>query len=111
MVDKKISSQTFMDYNELKDGLNYIYSGLITKVAIKIYQKDKSQSVEMLKNDIANVYNRRNMIAHQNDREHINGLKKDISLDDVDKYKRIIEKTVETILYIIKNEPPLNYNN
>ena len=77
----------------------------------RIYQKDKSQSVEMLKNDIANVYNRRNMNAHQNDREHINGLKKGISLDDVDKYKRIIEKTVETILYIIKNEPPLNYNN
>lgn len=104
MVDEKISSQTFLGYNELKDGFNYICEDLIKKVASLIYNKDESTNLTNLKNEIDYVYKRRNMIAHQNDREHKTGNKNNISELEVLRCKNIIKKIVEKTVEIIEKK-------
>lgn len=108
MVDDKISTQTFMGYKELKEALNYIkHEFLANDVACDVYQCDKSTSANMLENDLTFVYDRRNKIAHQNDRDHISGNKFDISETDVLNCKQKISKIVDSIVKNLKLIPDL----
>ena len=98
MVDNKISPQTYLDYNCLKDGLNYCKQGLISDIAVNIYGKVAHESLELLKRDIGIVYKRRNLIAHQNDIDHKTGEKNNISIEDVNSCKIIIFNFISAAL-------------
>ena len=105
MVDNKISTQTFLGYEELKDGLNYIQKDCLKEIAKDIYGTDEYTSLQEINADISRVYKRRNEIAHQNDCEHKTGVKKTITLDEVEELKAIIIKIVNSILKTLRSIP------
>ena len=105
MVDDKIATQTFLGFNDLKDGFNYIYDGLIKTVSKNIYNKDDSNSINEFRDEIEYVYKRRNMIAHQNDRQHISGDKNPISQEEVKKCINSITKILNAVISFIESLP------
>ncbi len=103
-VNERLSTLTFLDFDVMKKYFNLINVDLIPEVSKRIYydRESKQQPHEKLKNFINNLYKRRNLIAHQDDREHEDGIKKDITIHDVNSYISELERFVSEIIKFLK---------
>lgn len=84
VINKSISSDTFMDFNSIKKQLNMI--GLdINVISRKVfYEKgDNASPINKLKDFLNSLYYRRNRIAHQSDRDPATGRRGEIDRDFV----------------------------
>lgn len=89
---------TLVSYESFKSQLNLI--GIkIDEISKKVFY-DRNSNIkpnERCKQRLNELYNRRNIIAHQFDRNHINAEKKDISRETVESFIEDIEKIVEAV--------------
>lgn len=102
-LNEKISPMTFLDPKVLKDNLNLVFPDMLDKVAKLVFPMEK-QPLDTLKNKLKMMYDRRNRIAHQDDREHIDLTKHSITREEVEEFKDTIITVVEKMLYLMKQD-------
>lgn len=103
-LNNRFSRDVFLSHESLRDQLNLIgipFNDVMCKAFPKPAEKE---SCTYGKNVIIQLYNRRNEIAHQNDRNHGSGEQNDIGKDFVNEYISNVCKIVEAIYDIAKNK-------
>lgn len=103
-LNNRFSRDVFLSHESLRDQLNLI--GIpFNEVMCKAFPKStEKESCNEGKKVVIQLYNRRNEIAHQNDRNHGSGEQNDISKDFVNEYISNVCKIVEAIYDIAKNK-------
>ncbi len=66
-----------------------------------MYPNDK-QSFETLKKELKNIYDRRNHIAHQDDREHETLMKHPISKEEVEQVRDYLMSVIKMMIKLAK---------
>lgn len=96
-LNDRFSRDVFLSCESMKDQLNLI--GVEFKaVLVKAFPKDsEGMSVEYGKDVIQKLFQRRNEIAHQNDRSHANAEQTDITKSFVENYIGDIESIVNSM--------------
>lgn len=102
-LNNRFSREVFLSCESMRDQLNLI--GIeFKKVMIKAFPRENEQkSISDGKRIIAELFQRRNEIAHQNDRCHASAEQKDITEDFVRDYISKVESIVKAI-HCIANE-------
>ena len=101
VINKSISSDTFMDFNSIKKQLNMIGLDINVISRTVFYKKgDNTSPINKLKDFLNNLYYRRNRIAHQSDRDPATGRRGEIDRDFV----KININTVIDIVSAIDDE-------
>lgn len=96
-LNDRFSRDVFLSCESMKDQLNLIGVEFKT-VLVKAFPKDNEGiSVAYGKDVIQKLFQRRNEIAHQNDRSHANAEQTDISKNFVENYIGDIESIVNSI--------------
>lgn len=92
-------TKTYMSSKEIKGQISLIIAckGIFKKIADEMYhvQGSNEKTQDKLINLLDGLFDRRNKIAHQSDRNHDTGLKYDIVRTDVENYLDEIPKFVE----------------
>lgn len=96
-LNKRFSRDVFLSCESMRDQLNLI--GIpFNKVMEKAFPRGNEQdSIRIGKETIAMLFQRRNEIAHQNDRSHASAEQTDITKDFVEDYISKIESIVNAI--------------
>lgn len=97
-ANMEFSRVPMMSYDVVKDQLNLL--GIeIREVADKAFycQGSEEKTMDKLKRRISELYNRRNLIAHQFDRKAHNAEREQISKTDVESFVEDVRKIVEAI--------------
>ena len=100
-LNRKISPMTFLDPAVLKDNLNLIYPSMLEEVAERAYPSLKDPT-SLLKEKLKSLYDRRNRIAHQDDREHANLKRRSISKEEVEGYRDDLALITDKMLEAVK---------
>ena len=102
-INKYYQNITMVSYESVKDQLNLLSISL-KDVADKAFYKrgEKEKTTDKLKRRLNELFNRRNQIAHQTDREHANAELKDITKDIVEEFIADIEKIVNAIREVVE---------
>lgn len=100
-LNEKISSMTFLDPKILSDNLNLVYCQMLCEIAKDIYPSEKNP-IDALKSELSRIYTRRNMIAHQDDREHSNLEKRPINVEEVKDFKNKIVSITDAMIKLGK---------
>lgn len=96
-LNGRFSRDVFLSCESMKDQLNLINIEF-KAVMVKAFPRDnEGMSVEYGKGVIRNLFQRRNEIAHQNDRSHANAEQTDITKEFVEDYIGKIESIVNSI--------------
>lgn len=104
-INQTYAASTFMSYSAIKEQMNLI--GIDKKyIADEVFHQQGSteDTMTQLKNSLDELYNRRNAIAHQSDRNHHDACRKDIEKEYVVKAIDTIEKIVSAINTYIDNK-------
>lgn len=104
-VNKLYADVTMMSYTSVKNQLNII--GLdVKELADKAFyvKGSTTKTLERLKTSLDDLFSRRNLIAHQSDREHHDAIKKNIVKNDVNKFIDDIEKIVIAICDLLNQK-------
>lgn len=103
-LNERFSRDVFLSLNSMKDQFNLI--GIeFNKVMVKAFPADNMQeSLNLGKARIIELFQRRNEIAHQNDRDHATASQNDISKEYVESYISSIESIVSSVVEIIKEK-------
>lgn len=99
------SAKTFMNFQTMKDQLKLL--GIkIQCVADKAFhvQGSTDGTMDQLKRNLNRIYDRRNDIVHQSDRNHQNAQRNDIAKEEVERDIVIIEKIVTAISICISDD-------
>lgn len=97
-ANSEFSLLPMMSYDALKDQLNLL--GINTQeVADKAFYclGSDEKTVDKLKRRVTELYNRRNLIAHQSDRKFHNAEREPITQMEVESYVEDVKKIVEAI--------------
>ena len=97
-INEYFKSNTMISYEEVKDQLNLI--GIkVGDIANAVFYKMNSnvKTIDQFKKTLNELFKRRNIIAHQFDRDHYNAKINDISEDLVNKLLDTIVKIVNAI--------------
>lgn len=89
---------TMVSYESVKDHINLI--GLdVSKIADKAFYElgSDERTIDKMKRIVNELFNRRNVIAHQSDRKHANAEKNSITREQVEYFILNIEKIVFAI--------------
>ena len=102
-LNDRFSRDVFLSHESMKDQLNLI--GIdFTKTMEKAFSKESNDPVKYGKQVVIDLFQRRNDIAHQNDRSHASAKKQDITKDFVENYTTNIELIVNAIYDIALNK-------
>lgn len=96
-LNDQFSRSVFLSYESMKDQLNLIGVGFKTAMVYSFPEDNEGMSVEYGKDVIQKLFQRRNEIAHQNDRSHANAEQTDITKGFVESYIGDIESIVNAI--------------
>lgn len=79
----------------------------VKEIADKAFYKigETEKTINKLKRRLNELYDRRNIIAHQFDRKHSNAVKKEISECVVKEFIKDMIKIVDAINYAVVNHP------
>lgn len=103
-LNERFSRDVFLSYESMKDQLNLIGIGF-AKVMEKVFPECNQKTAnERGKKVVRDLFQRRNDIAHQNDRDHASAEQKDITKDFVEDYIEKIESIVNAIFSIAKEK-------
>lgn len=94
-VNERTSTVTYLSYTKLKEAFSLIDGTLLSSVIDELYPNSEHHD---LKSFIDDIYARRNLIVHQDDRENTTGEKVSINYSDVEKYKNELVQLVECII-------------
>lgn len=96
-LNHRFSHEVFLSFEKMKDQLNLI--GIkFNEVMVEAFpQKSENESVKVGKEIISELFQRRNKIAHQNDRCHSDAKQADITKEYVEDYISKIEIIVNSI--------------
>lgn len=92
-----LSRQVFLSVDNMRDQLNLIGIDFKEVMVRAFPKKNEQESIECGKKIIKNLFQRRNEIAHQNDRSHYNAEQMQISKAFVEKCVYDIEKIIEAV--------------
>lgn len=96
-INTKFARDVFMASETMKDQLNLIGIGF-SDTMVKAFPRDKNEtSIKDGTRIVQELFQRRNEIAHQNDRNHATNEQNDISREYVDDYIDKIEHIVNSI--------------
>ena len=102
-LNNRFSRDVFLSHESMKDQLNLIGIGFVPAM-VKAFPRDKE---ETSKKDgakiITDLFQRRNAIAHQNDRSHASAEQNDITKEFIENYVSNIEIIVNAI-HIVAEE-------
>lgn len=103
-LNERFSRDVFLSYESMKNQLNLI--GIpFQDVMVRAFPENKIQeSVSKGKQVIMSLFQRRNEIAHQNDRSHASAEQTDISKDFVEDYIEKIQSIVDAIQKIAEEK-------
>lgn len=96
-LNETLSNQVFLAAESMRDQLNLIGIGFTEAMHVAFAKATENESHEYGKKVIANLFKRRNIIAHQNDRDHASAEQNDISKEFVEEARRNIESIVNAI--------------
>lgn len=95
-LNDRFSRDVFLSHESMKDQLNLI--GIdFSKTMERAFSKESKDPIKYGKKVVIDLFQRRNDIAHQNDRSHASAKKKDITKEFVEKYITNIELIVNAI--------------
>nr|WP_314507875.1 HEPN domain-containing protein [uncultured Lachnoanaerobaculum sp.] len=95
-LNDRFSRDVFLSHESMKDQLNLI--GIdFSKTMERAFSKESKDPVKYGKQVVIDLFQRRNDIAHQNDRSHASAKKQDITKEFVEKYITNIELIVNAI--------------
>ena len=98
------SRDVFLAKESMKDQLNLIGIGF-TPTMVKAFPHDKEETSKKVGAEIiAELFHRRNAIAHQNDRSHESAEQNDITKEFVEDYISKIETIVDAIHLLAKEK-------
>ena len=96
-LNGRFSRDVFLSKESMQDQLNLIGIGF-SQVMVKAFPSDKEETSRKIGTQIvADLFHRRNVIAHQNDRSHSSAVQNDISKEFVIDYISKIEAIVNSI--------------
>lgn len=101
-VNDTFNRVVFLSSESMKDQLNSIGIPFKDVMHHVFAEKNEETSVKKAKKFIENLFNRRNVIAHQNDRNHDSALQNDIDRNYVKENIETIKKIAQEI-YMIAN--------
>lgn len=97
-VNQMIMHETFMSYDKIKTQLNLLGIDINDIANRAFYAKGSTEKPnDKLRNSINRLFERRNQIVHQSDRDHFDGTKNDIQKEYVENAIDIIQKIVNAI--------------
>ena len=95
-LNDRFSRDVFLSHESMKDQLNLI--GIdFSKTMERAFSKESEDPLKYGKQVVIDLFQRRNDIAHQNDRSHASAKKQDITKEFVEKYITNIELIVNAI--------------
>ncbi|EFU76328.1 hypothetical protein HMPREF9970_1930 [Lachnoanaerobaculum saburreum F0468] len=95
-LNDRFSRDVFLSHESMKDQLNLI--GIdFSKTMKRAFSKESEDPLKYGKQVVIDLFQRRNDIAHQNDRSHASAKKQDITKEFVEKYITNIELIVNAI--------------
>lgn len=95
-LNDRFSRDVFLSNESMKDQLNLI--GIdFSKTMERAFSKESKDPIKYGKKVVIDLFQRRNDIAHQNDRSHASAKKQDITKEFVEKYITNIELIVNAI--------------
>lgn len=95
-LNDRFSRDVFLSHESMKDQLNLI--GIdFSKTMKRAFSKESDDPLKHGKQVVIDLFQRRNDIAHQNDRSHASAKKQDITKEFVEKYITNIELIVNAI--------------
>lgn len=101
-VNDTFNRVVFLSSESMKDQLNSIGIPFKDVMHHVFAEKNEEESVKKAKKFIENLFSRRNVIAHQNDRNHDSALQNDIDRNYVEENIKTIKKIADKI-YAIAN--------
>lgn len=103
-LNDRFSRDVFLSKESMKDQLNLIGIGF-TPTMVKAFPHDKEETAKKVGAEIiAELFHRRNAIAHQNDRSHESAEQNDITKEFVEDYISKIETIVDAIHLLAKEK-------
>lgn len=96
-LNAQFSRDVFLSCEHMKDQLNRIGIDFGTVMVTAFPRAKRGESLKYGKKVVADLFQRRNEIAHQNDRSHASAEQTDISRSFVEEYILKIESIVEAI--------------
>lgn len=98
IINKSISSETFMEFNSIKKQINMIGLDINVIARAVFYKKgDSTSPMNKMKEFLNTLYYRRNRIAHQSDRDPLTSVRSDIDVDFVRGNIDVMVKIVSAI--------------
>lgn len=103
-LNARFSRDVFLSVESMRDQLNL--SGVsFSEVLARAFPKENSDdSIKTGKNEIKNMFQRRNEIAHQNDRSHATSEQNDITRKYVEDYLDKVERIGNAIVEILREQ-------
>lgn len=95
-LNDRFSRDVFLSHESMKDQLNLIVIDF-SKTMERAFSKESKDPIKYGKKVVIDLFQRRNDIAHQNDRSHASAKKQDITKEFVEKYITNIELIVNAI--------------
>ena len=96
-LNERFSRDVFLSCESMRDQLNLIGIGFVSTM-VKAFPRDKEEaSKKEGAKIITELFQRRNTIAHQNDRSHASAEQNDISKEYVEEYISKVETIVDAI--------------
>lgn len=96
-LNKRFSRDVFLSCESIKDQLNLIGISFNKTMEKAFPSKNEQEAIKIGKKNITMLFQRRNEIAHQNDRSHASAEQTDITKEFVEDYISKIEAIVNAI--------------
>lgn len=103
-LNDRFSRDVFLSHESMKDQLNLIGIGFVQTMKLVFPEYDEKFASEQGKKLVKDLFQRRNDIAHQNDRCHASAEQKDITKEFVEDYITKIELIVNAIYNLAKEK-------
>lgn len=103
-LNERFSRDVFLSSESMKDQLNLIGIGFSDTMMKAFPRRTQQQSVKEGRDIIEELFQRRNAIAHQNDRSHASAKQTDITKEFVEDYIEKIESIVNAIQEIAEEK-------
>lgn len=96
-LNDRFSRDVFLSHESMREQLNLIGIGFV-KVMVRAFPKNnEEESKKYGVNVVKELFQRRNDIAHQNDRSHASAIQNDINKEYVEDYIKNVESIVNAI--------------
>jgi len=103
-LNEKFSNEVYLSAVSMQDQLNLVGVGFDNLTKNLFSNLKQENAIKEGKKLIKELFERRNLIVHQNDRDHKTAIQSDISKDFVSQYLNNVELIAKTIIDIVKNK-------